>query len=364
MRNGGRMIIAILGILLVFGILFGVIGLIWYSSSIGPVKKNAEDDEVVEVQIESGMYPNQIAELLDEKGAIKSATAMKLYVKLNGVHMFQSGNYHVKLNEDLKTVIDHMTKGETVSSDVRITFIEGKNMRWVAKTIAEKTNNTEQDVFDTLEDKDFIQELVDEYWFITDEVQDERIYYPLEGYLLPDTYDFESPDVSVKDIFKKILNYTDKFLTKYKDEIESNSLTTHQILTLASICELEGKSTEDRAEIIGVFYNRLVSKMPLGSDVTTYYAAKVDMSERNLTKAELEEENAYNTRNADMYGKIPVGPICNPSPSAIEATLHYKETDAYYFVADKNGKVYFTKNYEEHQAKIKELKKNDLWFTY
>ena len=358
-----RLLIAILGILLIFGIIFGVIGLIWYSSSVGPVDRNAEDDEVVEIQIEQGMYPNQIADLLEEKGAIKSALAMKIYVKLNSVHMFQSGSYEVKANEDLKTIIAHMTNGET-SGSLRITFIEGKNMRWVAKTIAEKTNNTEEDVYDTLSDEAFLDELIDKYWFITDEIKDERIYYSLEGYLLPDTYEFESKDVTVKEIFTTILNYTDKFLSKYKTEIENNSMTCHQILTMASICELEGKSTEDRAEIIGVFYNRLIAKMPLGSDVTTYYAAKVDMSERNLTKEELEDENAYNTRNANMYGKIPVGPICNPSPSAIEATLNYKETDAYYFVADKNGKVYFTKNYNEHNAKISELKKNGLWFTY
>ena len=65
-----------------------------------------------------------------------------------------------------------------------------------------------------------------------------------------------------------------------------------------------------------------------------------------------------------MIGKIPVGPISNPSKSAIEATLNYKETDALYFVADKNGKVYFTKNNEEHNKIIKQLKDDGLWFTY
>ena len=104
--------------------------------------------------------------------------------------------------------------------------------------------------------------------------------------------------------------------------------------------------------------------MSLGSDVTTYYAFKVDMGDRDLTVKELNTENPYNTRGPGMSGMIPVGPICNPSKSAIEATLNYKETDALYFVADKNGKVYFTKNNSEHNKKIQELKSKGLWFTY
>ena len=104
--------------------------------------------------------------------------------------------------------------------------------------------------------------------------------------------------------------------------------------------------------------------MSLGSDVTTYYAFKVDMGDRDLTAKELNTENPYNTRGPNMIGKLPVGPIDNPSKEAIEATLFYTETDALYFVADKNGKVYFTKSNDEHNAKIKELKKEGLWFTY
>ena len=79
---------------------------------------------------------------------------------------------------------------------------------------------------------------------------------------------------------------------------------------------------------------------------------------------ELNTENPYNTRATNMVGKLPVGPICNPSKEAIEAVFNYKETDALYFVADKNGKVYFTKTNEEHNKMIKTLKSEGLWFTY
>ena len=146
-----------------------------------------------------------------------------------------------------------------------------------------------------------------------------------------------------------------KYLTKYKEQFDNNSMTVHQLITMASLAELEGKKIEDRKEIIGVFYNRLVTKMSLGSDVTTYYAFKVDMGDRDLTVKELNSDNPYNTRGPNMAGKIPVGPICNPSKDAIDATINYTPTDAFYFVADKNGDVYFTKNNTEHEKIIKQL---------
>ena len=158
-----------------------------------------------------------------------------------------------------------------------------------------------------------------------------------------------------------MLNYMDKFLTAHKDEITYN---VHELMTLSSITELEGVNEEDRKEIAGVLIHRLNKKMSLGSDVTAYYAFKVDMGERDLYAKELKTENPYNTRGPNMEGKLPVGPICSPSKNAILATINYTKTDNLYFVADKNKKVYFTKTNEEHINIINQLKQNSLWYEY
>ena len=356
-----KIIIGAIGLIL--AVIIGI--LIWYNVSLSPVSsKKVEENEVIRVEIEKGLGNNQIAKVLEKNDIIRSATAMKIYTTLNDVKALQAGVYDLNNSEDMATILNRIANGEVVSDEVKITFIEGKNIRWIAKTIASKTNNTEQDVFNLLEDEEYINELVEKYWFLTDEIKDDRIYYPLEGYLLPDTYSFENKDVSVKTIFNVILNFTDKYLTKYKEQFDNNSMTIHQLITMASLAELEGKEVEDRKEIIGVFYNRLVTKMSLGSDVTTYYAFKVDMGDRDLTVKELNSDNPYNTRGPNMAGKIPVGPICNPSKDAIDATINYTPTDAFYFVADKNGKVHFTKNNNEHVRMIQKLKKEGKWFTY
>jgi len=84
---------------------------------------------------------------------------------------------------------------------------------------------------------------------------------------------------------------------------------------------------------------------------TTNYAFKVDMGDRDLTSTELYTYNPYNTRGPEMYGKLPVGPIASPSKSSIEAVVSPDKTNYLYFVADKNGKVYFAKSFSEHEQK-------------
>ena len=356
--NMKKVIICILVVLAVIAIS----ALVFYKLGLKSVKPKG-DDEIVRVVIPEGIGVKGIADVLHENNLIKNKLVMQIYVKLHDISL-QAGKYDLNRKEDLKTILSHIQKGEVANDEVKITFIEGKNMKWIAKTIADKTNNTEDDVFNLLKDKEYINSLIEKYWFITEEVTDERIYYPLEGYLLPDTYTFENEDVSVKTVFNIMLNYMDKKLTSVKEELDAKGYTVHQMLTLASIAELEGNSDEDRAEIIGVILNRLNKKMSLGSDVTAYYAFQVDMGERNLTKTELSTSNPYNTRGPNMSGKIPVGPICNPSMSSINATLNSKQTENLYFVADKNGKVYFTKTNEEHNKMIQKLKSEGLWYTY
>ena len=104
--------------------------------------------------------------------------------------------------------------------------------------------------------------------------------------------------------------------------------------------------------------------MSLGSDVTTYYAFKIDLGERDLYKSEINNPNPYNTRSSANAGKLPVGPICNPSSTSILATIEYSSNDYLYFVADKNMKVYFTKTDAEHNKIINELKSSGLWYEY
>ena len=156
---------------------------------------------------------------------------------------------------------------------------------------------------------------------------------------------------------------TSKKIESKKDEITSSSKSIQEIFTLASIVELEGNTLEDRKGIAGVFQNRLLKGMNLGSDVTTYYGARVDMGERDLYASEVNACNSYNTR-CPSFKRLPVSPICNPSLDSIIAALEPDDSEYLYFVADKNMKIYFSKTLNEHNNKIRELKEKNLWLEY
>ena len=54
----------------------------------------------------------------------------------------------------------------------------------------------------------YIDELISKYWFLTNDIKNKNIYYPLEGYLFPDTYNVMK-DTDIKDIITKMLDETD-----------------------------------------------------------------------------------------------------------------------------------------------------------
>ena len=353
--------------IIVLGIIGAIVliilaGIIWYSTGIKPVKKDNAETKIIE--IEEKTRTEGILDILKKESLIKSKYAVAIYMKLNGIKGLQAGKYEISQNMSAKDILNKISSGDVYDESIKITFNEGKNIRWIAETIAEKTNNTEEDVYALLKDEEYINSLIEKYWFLTDDIKNENIYYPLEGYLYPDTYIFENKDVSVKTIFNIILNKTDKVLQKYKTQIEQSGKSIHEILTVASIIELEGNDKDARFGISSVIYNRLKLNMSLGSDVTTYYAMQVDMGERNLYSSEIKTENPYNTRGPNMSGKLPVGPIGNPSEESIDAALNPTDSNYLYFVADSNGKIYFSKNYVEHQKIIKDLQKQGLWYEY
>lgn len=359
MRNISKVLI----VLIIIAIIMGTACIIWYYTSISSVDK--KNNSEVEVTIPLGSGPLDIANILKENKLIKSKLAFKIYVKLNKVTDFQAGTYYLKQNMNLKEITNMLQTGIMHDpNQINITYLEGKNFRWLAAKIAETTNNSQEDVLNILENEEYIDSLIEKYWFLDSSIKNENIYYALEGYLFPDTYTISNKDASIEEIFEKMLDRMDEVLSQYKEEIENSEYTIHQLLTIASIIEMESMSEAGRKDVSSVIYNRLNKNMAIQSDVTTYYAFKVDMGERDLYQREIDEYNPYNTRGPQMEGKLPVGPISSVSKSSIEAALRPNTTDYLFFVADKNGKLYFTKTVIEHNQIVNNLKAQGLWLEY
>ena len=322
----------------------------------GPVDKN--DSEDIEVTITSGTNSSQIGHILKDNHLIHSELLFKIYLKMNHVQSLKASTYIFHRNMSLEDIIHTLEEGSTYNPDmIKLTFKEGLRITDFAEVIEKGTNHTSQEVLALMKDSTYIQSLIPKYWFLTDAILDPSIYYPLEGYLAPDTYHFDNKDVEIQDIIETMLKQMDKNLETYKVKIAEKP---HYYLTMASIVELEGTNTENKEMIVGIFENRLASGMSMGSDVTTYYGLQLPMTS-DLTTAQFESINAYNTRSATMAGKMPAGPICNPGKGSIAASVNPTKNDYYFFVADKHGKIYYTKTASEHSKKVAEIKANGDW---
>lgn len=342
--------------MIIFIIIFALISIsvgLLYNNYTGSVSKNATIKEII---VQEGMTSDKIGDLLLKNNLIKSKSFFKIYLKLFKINNLKAGKYELSENMTLKDIIKVIENGNSFNeNEISITFPEGINMRRIATIIANNTNNTYDDVMNLNKDTTYLKSLIDEYWFINDDILNTNIYYALEGYLYPDTYRFYNKDVSVKDIFKKLLKQMDSVLSKYKDDITKSKYSIHQLLTLSSIAELEVSNENDRSKVVGVFINRLNKKMSLGSDITTRYSIKLD-EQRALTKSEYNSSNPYNTRNSNMAGKLPASPICMISELGIKSSIYYDNNDYLYFISNINTKeTFFFKYSSDFEKKKDEL---------
>lgn len=332
---------------------------VMYKKNLSPVDK--DDTTLITVVIPEKSTAKDIGKILEEKELIRSSTFFNIYVKLFKPGDMKASTYELSKSMSFEDIIDTLVKGNSYNKEqISITFKEGYNIRQIASEIEKKTSNKYDDVIALSTDKEFIDEVVEKYWFITDDIKNENLYYNLEGYLFPDTYFFNNKDVSIKEIFTKMLNEMDKKLTPYKDILQEKNLSVHFILTLASLVEKEGKSI-DFKDISSVFYNRIDKNMKFESCASAIYGIKKEFSDytgnRAITDVEMKDNNPYNT----YLVQVPVGPICNPSIEAIDAAINKEETNNLFFLSDVTGKTYFFESYNEQQSKKQELIKAGKW---
>lgn len=324
-----------------------------------PVDK--KDNKAIVVEIKRFESKTEIAKTLKEKNLIRNKLMFIISSKFSSNSNIQAGYYSLKKSMSLREILNTINKGSNYNPDnISITFKEGERLTDYVESIAENTDYTYEDIIEKINNKEYLNELINKYWFLTNSILNDDIYYPLEGYLSPNTYYFENKKVKLETIIEKLLDEEEKNLEKYKSKIESNHLNIHELITMASIAQLEGTNKENRKEIIGVFHNRLENGYNLGSDVTTYYGLQVPMN-KDLTSSQFASVNPYNTRSNTMIGKYPAGPICNPEIESIEAAIDYNNNDYLFFVADKNGKIYFSKTNAEHDKKIVQIKEEGNW---
>jgi len=318
------------------------------------VKAVSGESEEVVVKIESGSGYYQIIETLDEAGLIKNKTMAKIYVKVFAPDNLQANTYVLNRNMDLETMLNIISTGDfQYLLKTSFTIIDGSTVPAAAESVAQAMGFETSDVLAKWSDPVFLNELIGEYWFLTDAILDSRIYYPLEGYLYPETYFVVEEEPTIESITRYCLNLMDEKLSPHKERIEELGMTVHEFVSLASVIQDESLFEEDYRTIAGVFHNRLKAGMPLQSDSTVLYALQEKYI--NVSLADLEVDSPYNTYK---YAGIPVGPVCCVRDGVLDACASPQEHNYYYFFAKEDGEVLFAETLAEHNRNVQQ----NLWY--
>ena len=121
---------------------------------------------------------------------------------------------------------------------------------------------------------------------------------------------------------------------------------------MASILEKEAYLTEDKKIIADILWRRLKEEMPLQVDAALQYIT--DRNTFELTKDDLKIDSPYNTYR---YKGLPPTPISNPGLDSIKAAIFVEPNSYWYYLSDKNGKLYYSETFKEHKLKKAEYLK-------
>ena len=343
-----RIVLVIVLLIIIVGFIGGRFLYSYVMSGLQPLDPKSEEVITVEIPIGSGL--DTIAAKLEEKKIIKDARVFKYYAKFNNESQFQAGTYDLTKAMTPDELIESLKTGKVYHEpSFTIAIPEGLSLEEIAQIVEKKTDISKKEFLSYVNDEATIDKLMAKFpQILTDEIKGKNIKHPLEGYLYPATYPFYDEKPTVEKVVDKMLEATAKNVAPYLDLLIEDEKSVHWLLTFSSLLEKEATAISDRETIASVFYNRLKedNDMPLQTDPTVAYAHGKHISKTSL--ADLEIDNPYNTYK---YKGMPPGPISNAGNSSIEAVMDPEHTNYLYFLADGEGKNYFSENYDEHLAK-------------
>ncbi len=337
-KSKAKSIVAIVAILAILGGL-GFVGLKAYRAFVGPEDYEGIGTGQVLIEVKPGDNGGSIAQTLKDNGVTASFDAFyQLSLSDARAQQIQPGMYQLRKQMSaamaLEALLDPSTKIQA-----KVTIPEGSRLGQIVALIDKNTHIKAADVEAVLENPVNIG--------LPQSAQGNP-----EGFLFPDTY-FVPPNATAESLLTEMAARS-KAVTKELD-IESRAkavgLTQHEVLTMASIIEYEGKRPQDLPKIARVLFNRLDAGMPLQLDSTVSYVSKRE-GDVWTTPEERADPSLYNTY---QHQGLPPGPIGAAGKKTIEAVLNPADGDWLYFLAIdlETGETAFSNTYREHVNKCK-----------
>ena len=305
------------------------------------------ENRAVTITIDADDSVDDVAGKLKDSGLIKYDWLFSYVAKFEGsTGPYQEGEHTLNDNMNYMQLLSEIEVQPVARETVWVTFTEGMTVDQMADLLEENG---------VCDADDFREEVMSGadygYDFEQEMSTSSDIYYPLEGYLFPDTYEFYTNETPANVITRMLQNFQNKIDT-VQDQMAEMGLTQHQTITLASIIQSEASGDPaNMALVSSVYWNRLndPENFPmLQSDPTRNYANSTILMTGQCSTYQ-QKAAAYDTYQCTG---LPAGPICNPGMDAILAALSPETTAYYYFISDSDGNFYFAETLEQHEANI------------
>ncbi|MEY4960161.1 MAG: hypothetical protein RL610_340 [Pseudomonadota bacterium] len=291
-----------------------------------------------ELSIKPGSSLRTVAKQLVGAGALHDAWSFILLSRLMGYSSsLKAGDYELTESISPWQLLKRVTNGDVNQSEIR--FIEG----WTFSQLRKTLNENPALQHDTAGLTDFqVMQLIGASETIA------------EGLFFPDTYYFFRGNSDVAILKRAYHAMQNNLNTAWAGRATNLPLTdSYQALILASIVEKETGRESDRANVAGVFINRLRIGMRLQTDPTVIYGLG-DKFDGNLRKKDLLTDQEYNTYTRSG---LPPTPIALPGMASIRAALNPAKTSSLYFVAKGNGESHFSSNLTDHNRAVSKYQK-------
>ncbi len=305
---------------------------VWLHTPVGP------ENLPVAVVVRPGATFRQIAERLHRAGIIDEPVWMRMWARYQGADRgVRSGEFVFRRAMTPLEVLEKLHTSESRAQ--RVTVAEGLTARQIAEVL-ERAGLGGRDVYECLMRA---PDLLAEY---------DLPASGIEGYLFPDTYDFElGTDPGA--VVRRMLDRFRAVSAELADRRRAAGMSEAEMVILASVVEKETGSGGERARVAGVFYNRLRRGMKLQSDPTIIYGRDGDWR-KPILKSDITNPHLYNTY---VHGGLPPGPIANPGRAALEAAIVPEPTDALFFVSRNDGTHVFSRTLREHNRAVNQYQR-------
>jgi UPF0755 protein len=286
-------------------------------------------------RVEPGANAESIGRSLHELGFVSYPWLFRAYVLQRGDGArLRAGDYSFSGSLTLEELVDKLVEGEVVRHDV--TFPEGRSLLEMAELAAAKGLPADE-FLKAARDPAAVHDLDPD---ATD----------LEGYLFPDTYDVSRRPAAAAVLVARMVHRFREVISPELPGLVSRGLRLREVVTLASLVELETARADERGRIAAVLLNRLKKGMLLQTDPTIIYALrKADSWDGNIRKRDLAIESPYNTYR---YPGLPPGPIGSPGREALLAVIAPADVKDLYFVSRNDGSHEFSETLAQHERAV------------